>query len=83
LRGTRWTVQGRKPYRDRLDRRTDPRGGTYYWVWGSFDPSQITEGTDLAAVRDDYVSITPISVDRTDHPALAERLRASRHSRVG
>jgi len=83
LRGTRWTVQGRKPYRDRLDRRSDPRGGTYYWVWGSFDPSQITEGTDLAAVRDDYVSITPISVDRTDHAALNERLRASRHSRAG
>ena len=83
LRGTRWTVQGRKPYRDRLDRRSDPRGGTYYWVWGSFDPSQITEGTDLAAVRDDYVSITPISVDRTDHAALAERLRATRQSRAG
>ncbi len=83
LRGTRWTIQGRKPYRDRLDRRTDPRGGTYYWVGGSFDPSQIEEGTDLAAIRDGYVSITPISIDRTDDAALGQRLSASRRSRAG
>lgn len=75
VRGTRWTVQGRKPYHDRLDRRTDPRGGTYYWVWGSFDPSTVQEGTDLAAVRDGYVSITPITIDRTDRAYLSERER--------
>jgi 5'-nucleotidase len=73
IKGTRWTRQGRKAYRDRLDRRTDPRGGTYYWLWGSFDPSEIEEGTDLAAIRDGYVSITPVSVDRTDCELLAER----------
>jgi 5'-nucleotidase len=73
IKGTRWTRQGRKAYRDRLDRRTDPRGGTYYWLWGSFDPSEIEEGTDLAAVRDGFVSITPLSVDRTDVRTLEER----------
>jgi 5'-nucleotidase len=73
IKGTRWTRQGRKAYRDRLDRRTDPRGGTYYWLWSSFDPSEIEEGTDLAAVRDGFVSITPLSVDRTDVRTLEER----------
>ena len=73
VKGTRWTRQGRKAYRDRLDRRTDPRGGSYYWLWGSFDPSEIEEGTDLAAVRDGFVSITPLSVDRTDVRTLEER----------
>jgi 5'-nucleotidase len=70
LRGTRWVRQGRKPYRDRVDRRSDPRGGTYYWLWGSFDPANIVDGTDLAAVRDDCVSITPVTIDRTDHDTL-------------
>ncbi len=69
----RWTVQGRKLYRDRVDRRNDPRGGTYYWLWGSFDASTIVEGTDLAAIRDNCVSITPVTIDRTDRATLAQR----------
>ena len=83
IRGTRWTVQGRKPYQDRLDRRTDPRGGTYYWIWGSFDPAQIVEGTDLAAIRDGYVSVTPIGIDRTDRAYLESRARLSAERRAG
>ncbi len=75
LRGIRWVRQGRKGYRDRLDRRTDPRGGTYYWLWGAFDPSDIVLGTDLAAVRDGFVSVTPITIDRTNHDELGRRLR--------
>jgi 5'-nucleotidase len=73
LRGTRWVRQGRKPYRDRVDRRTDPRGGTYYWLWGSFDAANIVEGTDLAALAENYVSITPVTIDRTDHAVLGRR----------
>jgi 5'-nucleotidase len=75
LRGMRWVRQGRKAYRDRVDRRTDPRGGTYYWLWGAFNPEDIVEGTDLAAVRDNQVSITPVTIDRTDHDELGRRLR--------
>lgn len=70
LNGVRWTRQGRKKYGDRLDPRRDPRGGSYYWIWGSFDASQIEDGTDLAAVRDRYVSVTPMVVDRTDVATL-------------
>ncbi len=77
VRGIRWVRQGRKIYRDRVDKREDPRGGTYYWLWGAFDPSNIVEGTDLAAVRDGYASITPITLDRTDHDELGRRLRDS------
>lgn len=75
LRGDRWVRQGRKSYKDRVERRTDPRGGTYYWLWGSFDAADIVTGTDLAAVRDEYVSITPLTIDRTDHDELGRRLR--------
>ncbi len=78
LRGIRWVRQGRKAYRDRAEKREDPRGGTYYWLWGSFDSSTIVEGTDLAAVRDGYASITPITLDRTDHDELGRRVREER-----
>jgi 5'/3'-nucleotidase len=80
LRGVLWVRQGRKYYRDRLDPRTDPRGGHYYWIWGSFDASAIEEGTDLAAVRDGFASVTPITIDRTDDSFLETRLTASRYT---
>jgi len=75
LRGTRYVRQGRKAYRDRVDKRTDPRGGTYYWLWGAFDSADVVDGTDLAAVRDGFVSITPLTVDRTNHDELGRRFR--------
>ena len=70
LRGVRWVRQGRKPYRNRVEARSDPRGGKYFWLWGSFDPATIEDDTDMAAVRDHYVSVTPISIDRTDVKTL-------------
>ncbi len=75
MRGIRWTRQGRKGYRNRVERHADPRGGTYFWLWGKFDPADIVEGTDLAAVRDHYISVTPVSIDRTNHDEIGRRFR--------
>jgi 5'-nucleotidase len=74
LLGLRWTAQARKRYEDRTDRRIDPRGETYVWIWGSHNSAEIEEGSDLAALRDGYASVTPITIDRTDERTLA-RLR--------
>jgi len=71
LRGFRYTKQARKRYSDRTDRRIDPRGETYVWIWGSHNDAAIEDGTDLAALRDGYASVTPISIDRTDEVTLA------------
>lgn len=71
LRGIRYTKQARKRYSDRTDRRLDPRGEMYVWIWGSPNEAAIEDGTDLAALRDGYASITPISIDRTDEVTLA------------
>jgi 5'-nucleotidase len=77
LAGTLWTRQARKRYTDRTVRRPDPRGETYVWIWGSFDPSTVEEGTDLAALRDLRASITPITIDRTDEVTLERLLEGS------
>ncbi|MCA9977987.1 MAG: 5'/3'-nucleotidase SurE, partial [Anaerolineales bacterium] len=42
LKGIRLTRQGLRVYRDRLDRRTDPRGNDYYWIGGD-SPTGIPE----------------------------------------
>ncbi len=74
-RGLRWCRLGRKMYRDRVTERADPRGETYYWLWGSFNAEEIVDGTDLAAVRDGFTSVTPLTIDRTDHDELGRRWR--------
>jgi 5'-nucleotidase len=76
VRGVRYVRQGRKAYRNRLDKRSDPRGSTYFWLWGTFDDTDIVDGTDLAAIRDGYASVTPITIDRTDHDELGRRFRS-------
>lgn len=72
LKGIRLTRQGLRVYRDRLERRQDPRGNDYYWIGGD-SPTGIPEpGTDVGALATGYVSITPLQLDLTDIPALAQ-----------
>lgn len=73
IKGIMVTRQGLRVYRDRLDKRTDPRGRPYYWIGGDAPTAIPDEGTDFGALAQGYVSITPINLDLTDYPAL-ERL---------
>jgi 5'-nucleotidase len=45
------------------DRRTDPRGNAYYWLGFRGTLSDPAEGTDLRAVYDGKISITPLHID--------------------
>ncbi|HBY07561.1 MAG TPA: 5'/3'-nucleotidase SurE [Chloroflexi bacterium] len=69
IKGFNITRQGLRVYRDRLDRRTDPRGNPYYWIGGD-SPTGISEqGTDIGALAEGYVSITPLQLDMTAYLA--------------
>ena len=50
----------------------DPRGRTIYWVGPAGPEQDAGPGTDFHALRNGYVSITPIQVDLTRHGALAD-----------
>jgi 5'-nucleotidase len=66
IKGIRITRQGLRVYSDQLDRRTDPRGSPYYWISGNAPPSGIPEeGTDIGALSEGFVSITPLQLDLT------------------
>jgi 5'-nucleotidase len=75
VRGIRVARLGRRSYRDELIVRHDPRGRPYYWIDGAEPEDHAEEGTDVAAVADGYVSLTPAHMDLTSHRWL-EELRA-------
>ena len=66
IKGYLITRQGLRVYRDRLDRRLDPRGREYYWIGGDTPTGVPEEGTDFSTLEDGYVSITPLQLDLTD-----------------
>jgi 5'-nucleotidase len=71
VRGVRVVRQGLRDYgRLKIDRRTDPRGFPYYWF--GLGPMIETPGhmTDLEAIADGYVSVTPLHLDLTHEPSL-------------
>lgn len=70
IAGIEVTRQGKRHYAGRLEKRTDPMGRTYYWLGGDAPIDELEEGTDVKAIADDKVSITPIHLDLTSYPAL-------------
>ncbi len=66
IKGIEITRLGRRIYRDELVSRQDPRGRAYYWI-GGLPPKGIAEhGTDIWAVKNNLISITPLNLDLTD-----------------
>lgn len=68
--GIRLTRQGLRVYRDRLDKRTDPRGNDYYWIGGDRPTGVPHEGTDVGALFAQYASVTPLELDLTAFHAM-------------
>jgi 5'-nucleotidase len=69
--GIRTVRQGFRDYgRLRIVKRTDPRGYHYYWFGLGPMEHTPTHETDLEAVADGYVSVTPLHLDLTHEPSL-------------
>ena len=80
VRGIRVVRQGFHDYaRGSVVRGTDPRGRPYYWFGLHDIEHTLDHGTDLEAVSEGYVAVTPLQLDLTHHAsigALAERYAA-------
>ncbi|MCL5036461.1 MAG: 5'/3'-nucleotidase SurE [Chloroflexi bacterium] len=72
IKGWMITKQGHSVYGQHVEKRTDPRGVEYYWLSGDTPRGKIEEGTDFAAVKNGYVSITPLQLDLTNHDIIEE-----------
>ena len=73
--GIKVTRLGNRRYVNIFDKRTDPRGRVYYWMAGEpYDVDENDPETDIWAVNEGYISITPIQFDMTDY-GFMEKLK--------
>jgi 5'-nucleotidase len=75
-KGQRVTVQAKRNHVTSVAERHDPKGRPYYWIEEGQNEWEPHDRSDYQAVRDGYVSVTPLHPDLTAHQALAavERL---------
>ena len=70
IQGIRFTRQGRRVYQDSIQETFDPWGRKHYWIGGGTVLWSGGEDTDEQAVRNGYISVTPIQLDLTNHDGL-------------
>jgi 5'-nucleotidase len=61
---------GTRMYTDSYERRVDPRGGIYYWLAGEVVESSNERATDVEAIRNNMVAISPVHYNLTNYNAL-------------
>ena len=66
VEGVQITRQGKRDYQmSNVQKHDHPRGGHYYWLTYGAGLSNPPEGTDLRAIYDGYISVTPLHTDLT------------------
>jgi 5'-nucleotidase len=74
VKGIRITRLGNRHRSEQVIRAEDPRGRPVYWVGPAGAGQDAGPGTDFHAVAEGFVSVTPLTVDLTNHAALGDLL---------
>ena len=72
IQGIRVTRLGNRHASERVVVDTDPRGETIYWIGSAGPEADAGPGTDFDAVKNGYVSVTPLGLDMTLYSAQEE-----------
>lgn len=72
IAGVAVTELGRKMFTDAYEKRIDPRGKVYYWMAGELINEPEDAPTDIAAVRNNKISITPVTYEMTRTETMAD-----------
>lgn len=67
IKGVRITRLGVRNYDNLFDERQDPRGNTYFWLGGGVLQEKQQPNSDVTALQEGYISLTPIRLDLTDY----------------
>lgn len=70
IKGVKLTRQGLMPIHGTFCKRRDPSSREYYWMTGKMPPTKKDNSIDSNAMNNNYVTVTPIQSDQTDHGFL-------------
>lgn len=70
IRGIRVTTLGSRVFSESLSETRDPWGRKMYWIGGGHISWSGGESSDFQAIRDGYISVTPLHVDLTNYDLL-------------
>ncbi len=71
IKGLRVTRQGRRIWKQAVQEITDPHGRAHYWIGGGTPLLDAGLDTDVHAVGNGFVSVTPIHLDATNHEGIS------------
>lgn len=71
IRGVRITRQGKRIYNGAVVEKTDPRGQKYYWIGGEEPGHEELQDSDIEAVMEGFISVTPLRLDLTDEESMS------------
>ncbi len=74
--GIKITTLGTRMYTDKYEKRLDPRGKTYYWLAGEFLDTCDEESSDIIAIKNNKISITPVTFEMTHKSIMPELEKA-------
>jgi 5'/3'-nucleotidase len=72
IKGIKITKQGKSNWNDSYEVRSDPNGRDYYWLTGKMNITDKSDEADIIAVKNSYISITPLQYDLTDYKMIEE-----------
>ena len=73
VKGVQITRQGHRDFQmSGVDKRKHPRGGHYFWLTYGAAKSNPPQGTDLRAIYDGYISVTPLHTDLTHFDTMSD-----------
>ena len=60
------------PYVESFDRRIDPRGRVYFWSGPDFRCPEPYPDSDVSALGESYITVTPLQFNLTQHELLEQ-----------
>lgn len=67
FKGIRFCRQANAKWGESFEHRVDPYGKDYYWMVGNFICEDLSEDTDIYALKHHYASVVPVQFDLTDY----------------
>ena len=72
IKGVVTVPQAESHYQEIIDKRTDPRGNEYFWISGINKMVDDKSDSDMKAVREKFIAVTPICARLTNEAFLNE-----------